>query len=417
MSQKPNELTDISFDPFLSAAHTPVLVDLWAPWCVPCRAMAPVIDKLAKDTAGKLAVAKLDVEKYPAIMERFGVRGIPTLLLFRGDGEPVRLVGAQTLGKLKTWLADQQVDVDAPPPAQHSEGLEWGSFYGDEELRQFIAGRVLAHAEAGALQTGLQSFWLDGKGTTSAAMVHQPDSQAFARVTGLPIALARLIDRYAYLTPEDVEGLFAVLQAGKDFRQAPLRFMHWWLGGENVLWAGYLRDEPLKQLLARWQALCAERLAGRETSPEAWAAVGELAAALIPAFGEPNRQLEKSIAIILRDLAPTPATTDEEKWNSITINMHWVLFQYLQILDGWSDDDRATPNTRFAWFKEKERQSPTGKLTQDDIAALRNEWETTHPAFIAKENAWHKNVEQLALPVNARMRQALNHILAGAPDF
>ncbi|MGL6020953.1 MAG: thioredoxin family protein [Gibbsiella quercinecans] len=417
MLNKSNELTDASLDSFLAAAKLPVLVDLWAPWCVPCRTMSPIIDKLAKNSAGKLLVAKIDVEKYPAVMARFGVRGIPTLLLFKGETQPERQVGALSQGQLNAWLAGHQVDVSAQPAVAHTEALGWASFYGDKGLHDFIAQRVIDHAAAGDISMGLGSFWIDGKGSVSAAMVHQAESHAFERITGLPIAIGRLLDICGYLTAEQMAALFAALKVGKDYRLVPLRFMHWWLSEESAPWASYLREPQLVQLLARWQALCADRLAGRETAPSAWAAVGEQAALLLQGYQRPDRQLEQLFATLLQLLSPVPATTEGDKWGHIAINIHWAQFQHLEILSGWSDEDRATPGKRMGWFREQERQSPAGKLSQDEIAALRAEWAAENAEFLAKENAFHQSIPQLFQPVRARMQQELNRLLAEAPEF
>lgn len=75
--------SDTSLDTLLATSDKPVLLDLWAPWCQPCKTLAPLLDTLADNTPDNLTVAKLDVEQYPAFMRRFGVRGIPTLLLFK----------------------------------------------------------------------------------------------------------------------------------------------------------------------------------------------------------------------------------------------------------------------------------------------------------------------------------------------
>ncbi|MBU9809661.1 thiol reductase thioredoxin [Rahnella sp. SL6] len=417
MSHKPEELTDDGFDSFLMNAQLPVLVDLWAPWCVPCHAMAPIIDKMSKNSDGKLLVAKIDVEKYPNIMNRYGVRGIPTLLLFREGAEAARQVGALSSGQLNIWLAEHQVDIASQVPMQQAKALDCASFYGDEGLHDFIAQRTIRHAEAGDITIGLDSFWLGGKGTTSAAMVHQPDSIAFERITGLPIALARLLDRCGYLSAEQVGTLFTALRAGKDYRLVPQRFMYWWLGSESAPWTDYLRDPQLVHLLSRWQVLCAAQLAGRETEPEGWSAIGEQAVSLLQGYQQPDRQLERIFAVLLRDLSPSPISTDSDKWSHIALNMNWAQFQQLEILSGWSDEDRATPDIRLDWFKDKERQSPAGKLTQEEITLLREEWLARNPEFIAKENAFHHNLPQLALPVSARMQQTLNQLLAEAPDF
>jgi thioredoxin 2 len=91
----PVVVTDATFDAIVARASSPVLLDCWASWCQPCHMLAPTIDALARDYAGRLVVGKLDVDANPATASAFGVRSIPTLLLFR-DGKLVdRLVGVQ----------------------------------------------------------------------------------------------------------------------------------------------------------------------------------------------------------------------------------------------------------------------------------------------------------------------------------
>jgi thioredoxin 1 len=93
------DLTDEAFDREIRR-DGPILVDFWAPWCSTCRAIAPMLDQVAGEEAGRLRVAKLDVDANPASADRFGVAGLPTLILFK-DGRPVeRLVGFRTKGAL-----------------------------------------------------------------------------------------------------------------------------------------------------------------------------------------------------------------------------------------------------------------------------------------------------------------------------
>jgi thioredoxin 2 len=92
---KPIAVTDASFTADVERSPLPVLVDAWAAWCGPCRMIAPVIDELAGEMAGRLRVAKLNVDENPATAARFSLQTIPTLLVFKGGREVDRIVGVQ----------------------------------------------------------------------------------------------------------------------------------------------------------------------------------------------------------------------------------------------------------------------------------------------------------------------------------
>ena len=105
MSENIKQVTDSSFEQDVLKSSTPVLVDYWAEWCGPCKMIAPVLEDVARDYAGRLTVAKLDVDSNPDVTQKFGIRGIPTLILFK-DGKPVSTkVGAAPKSALKDWVA------------------------------------------------------------------------------------------------------------------------------------------------------------------------------------------------------------------------------------------------------------------------------------------------------------------------
>ena len=104
----PVQVTDQTFDTEVLNANGPVLVDLWAEWCGPCRMIAPVLEKLASNYDGKLKVAKVDIDSNPETARRFGVRSIPTLLLFEGGDLKETTVGVQPQSALEA-LVDRYV--------------------------------------------------------------------------------------------------------------------------------------------------------------------------------------------------------------------------------------------------------------------------------------------------------------------
>jgi thioredoxin 1 len=110
---EPIHVTDEAFEKAVLQSETPVVVDFWAPWCGPCRAVAPILDKLADEYAGKIVVAKVNTDENPQWAGQFDVRGIPTMLFVAGGKLVHRQVGALPEPILRD-LFDQFVEVTKP---------------------------------------------------------------------------------------------------------------------------------------------------------------------------------------------------------------------------------------------------------------------------------------------------------------
>jgi len=119
MSESVRVLTDENWETEVIRASGPVLVDFWASWCPPCRLLAPEVAALAGSLAGRVAVGKLDVDANPLAASRYGVRSIPTLLLFEGGREAGRRVGFANRRELHGWLEERGAAEHASASGEH----------------------------------------------------------------------------------------------------------------------------------------------------------------------------------------------------------------------------------------------------------------------------------------------------------
>jgi thioredoxin 1 len=100
-------LTDDSFDSDVLSADRPVLVDFWAEWCTPCKAIGPALEQISDELAERVTIAKLNIDEHPEAASRYGVMSIPTMILFKNGERAATKVGAEPKSRIQAWLEEQ----------------------------------------------------------------------------------------------------------------------------------------------------------------------------------------------------------------------------------------------------------------------------------------------------------------------
>ncbi|WP_052210187.1 thioredoxin family protein [Dickeya fangzhongdai] len=407
--------SDTTLDAVLSQNESPVLLDLWAPWCQPCLAIAPTLKNLAYQAGRAVTVVKLDVERYPDAMQRFGVRGIPTLLLFKHGKLASRQMGALTLSELKQWLQSEGITLDNPPAASLRTDASWPAFYGDPSLHAFLAQRLTQHVAAGQVVRFGTPYWVDDRGTISATLAHHESMTVFERVTGLPAAVAVILESVPFLTPQQAEALFEVLTPDKDVWAVPLQWVRFLLSDACQPWSDWLQAPQLDALRKQWLALTDRYLSGQAVPAHDWEPVRQYTSAW-KAEPDATQELENALVDILAALSPAPVAA-AETWQTLRDPINAILWQIAQIDAGWTPAERAVPAKRDLWFKAQEDLMSDQAPANEQFNAWQTQWQEENADFAAKEVGFYQTVDARLAVLEQPLQAHLLTLLRQSPRF
>ncbi|PAS98051.1 MAG: thioredoxin [Candidatus Dactylopiibacterium carminicum] len=411
------EVSEETFENDVLASKLPVLLDLWAPWCGPCKAVAPVLNNLAPEYEGALVIAKLDVEKYPAVQKRLGVRGIPTLILFREGKEVSRVVGVKRADKFRRWLAEE--GITAPEGANAvrvDQGAGAGAFHGDAELREWLLARLCRRAAAGCVDAANSSTWYDGKGSMTTAMVSHASAEVFTQVTGMPASFGAALE---FCTPgavdeQSVLRLLEDVRPGADLRQVGARLALHMLGDSMADWPALLGAE-LDTVRTTWISLVNRKLAGESVGKAEWQALASALEAVSAKPRAPERAAQTEILVSLRALTPLPASDDTGAWGGgLTYGGRFLKKVLAGSLLGWTTEF-GIEAFRDGWFQALEAKQPGGKFTQESLGDARNAWIAEHGDKQAVMDAFYRDYQANLAPVYENAIAELKRLIQAAP--
>lgn len=419
MSEFISQVTEASYGQDVLAAELPVLLDLWAPWCVPCRAVVPVLESLAPEYAGVLKIAKINVEEYPEVQRKLGVRGIPTLILFRAGTEISRMLGAKPAGEFRKWLKQQGIDPLAEGALQREdEGPGAGAFHGDAELADFLVGRLHRRAENGAVMPSVMPHWENGKGTFSAALVSHSSTEVFSRLSGMPGGVAAAFEfcNVRPVSPAMVDQLLRPIIPGADLRQVAPGFALAILADAETGWPEILQDAEIDALRLRWIALARARQAGERVPSNAWQALATDLEQVKLRPLQPERERQRIVVTFLAALTPMPRSDETERWvNALVLSGREIRYLLAGSLLGWKEREFALERIRYNWYEAREATQPGGKYDDASLAQAHEAWYAEFGEEQRAHDAFFADYDQHLAPVAERARQLLVELLEMAP--
>jgi thioredoxin 1 len=312
MSEHAVDVTEATFADEIEQATLPVFVDFWAPWCGPCKQLAPRFDELATMYQGRVKFAKIDIDENPTLAKRFGVRSVPALLLLKAGDVVAQTLGAQSRSALVELIEQHVTEPANEMPLAAAKTLR--AFHGDGELKRKVIDQVRMHIEAGQIQvrgqfpptspicdTERQQYTLIG------AVLHDTSMEQYEATFGIPASAAVLEDFiHAFLMQVSADALgslsytlrgamrdyplewFESIPPGADLRHTTSHFLHGLLldlvEGPSSLPFGVAVSDRIKAPVRDVALLHGRMAKGDMPSAAEWKAAREAAAKASPSY-------------------------------------------------------------------------------------------------------------------------------------
>ncbi|SFK84383.1 thioredoxin [Rhodanobacter glycinis] len=314
MSEHAVDVTEATFADEIEQAELPVLVDFWAPWCGPCKQLAPRFDELAQMYQGRVKFAKIDIDGNKALAERFGVRSVPALLLLKAGEVVAQTLGAQSRSALVDLLdphVTAQTSGNSPDPVKSLR-----AFHGDGGLKRKVIDQVRKHIEAGQVQvrgpfppTGPICEVEKGQYTLIGAVLHGTSMEQYEATLGIP-ASAAILEDFIHAFPMQVSAdalgslsytlqgamhdypleWFEAIPPGADLRYITSHFLHGLLldlaEGSPPLPFGARSSDSIRAPVRDVAMLHGRMAKGDAPSAAEWKAARETAGKASPSYQE-----------------------------------------------------------------------------------------------------------------------------------
>ncbi|WP_186019517.1 thioredoxin [Burkholderia gladioli] len=291
------QVTEASFEADVTRNRLPVLIDFWAEWCGPCKALAPTLEKVAWSFEGKIDIVKVNVDEHPPLRKRFGVRGIPTLVLMKGAHEAGRMVGPRSAMQLASYL-----DAHLGTVTQLSKpDVTLSAFGGDPQVK---ADRIARLRDYLTRMQPLRSLpmWPENVSSAFAFVVGSSDPDEWATALGIPtdvVELARVLSSYRgtnFNVAVFVADWLESVPVGANLSALPRRLLNAVLAS-SLLSDTLGADAALLAIRDEVAALHAAEMDGSHQADARWAAVAQAAQEAAAGPTEGNRARAAAVLV------------------------------------------------------------------------------------------------------------------------